>query len=76
MRYKRGFSLTEILVSIGLLAIVGSIAVIGYGSYREQTYSSSLKRRIRLVQSSVMQCFALNNRQDKPHEHCDGRRNV
>ncbi len=68
---KKGFSLTEILVSIGLLAIVGSIAVIGYGSYREQTYSSSLKRRIRLVQSAVMQCFALNNRQSKPYDHCD-----
>ena len=53
------------------MAIVSSIAVIGYNSYREQTYSSSLKRRIGLVKSAVMQCFALNSRQAKPYEQCD-----
>ncbi len=68
---RKGFSLTEILVVVGLLAIMSGIAVIGYGAYTEQALKSAIMKRIKLVESAVQSCFAIHAGQSDPFSQCN-----
>lgn len=60
MNKKRGFSLTEILVAIGLLAIVSSIATIGYNSYIKTSKVSAIKQALKKLEGAFNTCMSFN----------------
>ena len=68
---RKGFSLIEMLIVVGLLAILSGIAIVGYGAYKEQALSSALMKRIKLVESAVQSCYTLHNSQSDPFLYCD-----
>ena len=57
---KKGYSLTEILVGIGLLAIVGSIATIGGQAYLNTAKENALKQAFNKIESSFSACMSFN----------------
>ncbi len=46
MKFKKGFSLIELLVSVSIIGLLGSIAIISYGSFHKKTASSWTKSEI------------------------------
>ena len=57
---SRGFSLTELLVTIGILAIVGSVATVLVTSYTKTARERTLSRALSKVVSSFNTCMAFN----------------
>ena len=57
---KKGYSLTEILVGIGLLAIVGSIATIGGQAYLNTARENALKQAFNKIESAFSACMSFN----------------
>ena len=57
----KGFSLTEVLVTISLLAIMSGIAVMGYGTYRESADDRALRTTLNSMASAFMTCMSFNN---------------
>ena len=57
----KGYSLTEILVGIGLLAIVGSIATIGGQAYLNTAKENSLERAFNKIESAFSACMSFNS---------------
>ncbi len=53
---KKGFSLTEILVALGLMGILGSIAVVSYNGFMLSTTKRTLNDSARLFVSAVDLC--------------------
>ena len=56
----KGYSLTEILVGIGLLAIVGSIATIGGQAYLDTARENALKQAFNKIESAFSACMSFN----------------
>ena len=57
---SRGFSLTELLVTIGILAIVGSVATVVVTSYTKTARQNALKKSLSKVESAFKTCMAFN----------------
>ena len=60
LSFSRGFSLTELLVTIGILAIVGSVATIGATGYIKTERQNALKKSLSKVESAFETCMAFN----------------
>ena len=57
MKNNKGISLVEVLVTCGLLAIMGSIAVVNFGSYRDPVEKSQLFQSAKLWSAKVKTCI-------------------
>ena len=57
---QKGFSLTEILVTIGLLAIISSIATVGYTSYVNTGEKQAIRTALNKMDSAFNACMSFN----------------
>ena len=57
MKNQKGFSLTEILVTLGILGTMGAIATISYNGYMESATKTSLKDAGTMFANSVKTCI-------------------
>ena len=56
----KGFSLTELLVTVGILAVVGSVATMGVASYIKTARQNALKKSLIKVESAFKTCMTFN----------------
>ena len=56
----KGFSLTELLVTVGILAIVSGVATMGVASYIKTARQNALKKSLSKVESAFKTCMAFN----------------
>ena len=57
MKNNKGISLTEVLVTCGLVAIMGGIAVVNYGSHRDPVEKRQLFQSAKLWSAKVKTCI-------------------
>ena len=60
LSFSCGFSLTELLVTIGILAIVGSVATIGATSYIKTARQNTLSQALGKIGSAFETCMTFN----------------
>lgn len=60
IRFKRikGFSLIEILVTIGIIAIISGVVALSVTSIQQNTRNSQRKSDLRVLQSAIQQFYA------------------
>ena len=62
-RRQAGFSLTEILVTVGLLAILSGIATVSYNSYINTARTQAVRRTLNAMESAFLSCMSFNKNQ-------------
>ena len=60
LKNKKGFSLVEVLVAVGLIAIITAIAVPQFQDYREQTGLVAGNTSVSNIARAYQNCMALN----------------
>ena len=61
MQKQKGFSLTEVLVTVGVMAIITAIASVSYNSYIGMGTKSAVKQDIQKLQNSFELCLSMNS---------------
>ena len=58
LKNKKGFSLIEIMVGLGLLVIIGGIASTQYANYTTKAKNGTVNASLRAIESAVGVCIA------------------
>lgn len=58
---KRGFTIVEVIVVVGLIAVILAIAIATYDAYQKRSYDAQAKGLASAVKSGVEQYFEANN---------------
>ena len=61
MKNQKGFSLMEMLITVGLLTIVSTIAVVGYRAYVDDAERKSVGNAINKIQNAFQMCMTFSN---------------
>ena len=61
LKNKKGFSLIEIMVGLGLLVIIGGIATTQYGNYTERAKKGSVTATLTAISNAVGVCIAVGD---------------
>ncbi len=61
MKNQKGFSLVEMLLTVGLLTIVSTIAVVGYRAYVDDAERKSVGNAINKIQNAFQMCMTFSN---------------
>ena len=62
-RRQAGFSLTEVLVTVGLLAILSGIATVSYNSYTNTARAQAIRRTLSALENGFLSCMSFNKNQ-------------
>ena len=65
LKNKKGFSLVEIMVALGLLVVVGGIAVPQYTAYTERARRQAVDSSVGTIRQAVGACMAIENDTDE-----------
>ena len=57
MKNNKGFSLTEVVVTCAILAIIGGIGLANFGSYEAPTQKRELLQSAKIFSMSVKNCL-------------------
>ena len=61
IKNQKGFSLTEVLVTVGVMAIITAIASVSYNTYMGMGTKSAVKQDIKKLQNSFELCLSMNS---------------
>ena len=64
LKNKKGFSLIEIMVGLGLLVIIGGIATTQYGNYTQRAKTSAVNSTLTAINKAVGVCMAVESDAD------------
>ena len=57
MKNNKGITLAEVIITLGVLGVLASIAVVNYGSHKDPTYKNQLLQSAKMFSMSVKNCI-------------------
>ena len=61
MKGKSGFTITELIIVISIIAILATITIVGYGAWKSSTLSAAVKSDLSGVATSMENALVFNN---------------
>ena len=57
MKNNKGISIAEVIITLGVLGVLASIAVVNFGSHKDPTYKNQLLQSAKMFSMSVKNCI-------------------